>query len=187
MGATSVALGEGKAYNTSAIVALQKAAATPHEITRQNLYQCIEDLGRIYIDFMAEYYGERYLPVPKEAEEAIEFAQIEAPKFDYSVLKNMHFSIKLDVGASAYWSEIASVNTLDNLLTIGVIDVVDYLERVPEGYIIKKQELIDKMKAQMAQAQMQAPQPQPQGGGEINTQPADIGEQNYLRIASQFQ
>ncbi len=99
----------------------------------------------------------------------------------------MHFSIKLDVGASAYWSEIASVNTLDNLLTIGVIDVVDYLERVPEGYIIKKQELIDKMKAQMAQAQMQAPQPQPRGGDEINTQPADIGEQNYLRIASQFQ
>jgi hypothetical protein len=187
MGATSVALGEGKAYNTSAIVALQKAAATPHEITRQNLYQCIEDLGRIYIDFMAEYYGERYLPVPKEAEEAIEFAQIEAPKFDYSVLKNMHFSIKIDVGASAYWSEIASVNTLDNLLTLGVIDVVDYLERVPEGYIIKKQELIDKMKAQMAQAQMQAPQPQPQGGDEINAQPADIGEQNYLRIASQFQ
>lgn len=187
MGATSVALGEGKAYNTSAIIALQKAAATPHEITRQNLYQCIEDLGRIYIDFMAEYYGERYLPVPKEAEEAIEFAQIEVPKFDYSVLKNMHFSIKLDVGASAYWSEIASVNTLDNLLTIGVIDVVDYLERVPEGYIIKKQELIDKMKAQMAQAQVQAPQPQPRGGDEINTQPADIGEQNYLRIASQFQ
>ena len=187
MGATSVALGEGKAYNTSAIVALQKAAATPHEITRQNLYQCIEDLGRIYIDFMAEYYGERYLPVPKEAEEAIEFAQIEVPKFDYSVLKNMHFSIRLDVGASAYWSEIASVNTLDNLLTLKVIDVVDYLERVPEGYIIKKQELIDKMKAQMAQAQMQAPQPQPQGGDEINKQPADIGEQNYLRIASQFQ
>lgn len=187
MGATSVALGEGKAYNTSAIVALQKAAATPHEITRQNLYQCIEDLGRIYIDFMAEYYGERYLPVPKEAEEAIEFAQIEAPKFDYSVLKNMHFSVKLDVGASAYWSEIASVNTLDNLLKLKVIDVVDYLERVPEGYIIKKQELIDKMKAQMAQAQMQAPQPQPQGGDEINAQPADIGEQNYLRIASQFQ
>lgn len=187
MGATSVALGEGKAYNTSAIVALQKAAATPHEITRQNLYQCIEDLGRIYIDFMAEYYGERYLPVPKEAEEAIEFAQIEAPIFDYSVLKNMHFSVKLDVGASAYWSEIASVNTLDNLLKLKVIDVVDYLERVPEGYIIKKQELIDKLKAQMAQAQMQAPQPQPQGGDEINAQPADIGEQNYLRIASQFQ
>lgn len=181
MGATSVALGEGKAYNTSAIVALQKAAATPHEITRQNLYQNIEDLGRIYIDFMAEYYGERLIDVPQEAEEALEFAEMPAPTFDYNTLKDMHFTIKLDVGASAYWSEIASVQTLDNLLRLGLIDVVDYLERVPEGYVIKKQELIDKLKMQMAQMPVQ---PQPQGSGV--TPEVDIGEQNLNRIAQQF-
>ena len=181
MGATSVALGEGKAYNTSAIVALQKAAATPHEITRQNLYQNIEDLGRIYIDFMAEYYGERLIDVPQEAEEALEFAEMPTPTFDYNTLKDMHFTIKLDVGASAYWSEIASVQTLDNLLRLGLIDVVDYLERVPEGYVIKKQELIDKLKMQMAQMPVQ---PQPQGSGV--TPEVDIGEQNLNRIAQQF-
>lgn len=181
MGATTVALGEGKAYNTSAIVALQKAAATPHEITRQNLYQNIEDLGRIYIDFMAEYYGERLIDVPQEAEEALEFAEMPTPTFDYSELKDMHFTIKLDVGASAYWSEIASVQTLDNLLRLGLIDVVDYLERVPEGYVIKKQELIDKLKMQMAQMPVQ---PEPQGSGV--TPEVDIGEQNLNRIAQQF-
>ena len=181
MGATTVALGEGKAYNTSAIVALQKAAATPHEITRQNLYQNIEDLGRIYIDFMAEYYGERLIDVPQEAEEALEFAEMPAPTFDYNTLKDMHFTIKLDVGASAYWSEIASVQTLDNLLRLGLIDVVDYLERVPEGYVIKKQELIDKLKMQMAQMPVR---PEPQGSGV--TPEVDIGEQNLNRIAQQF-
>jgi len=181
MGATTVALGEGKAYNTSAIVALQKAAATPHEITRQNLYQNIEDLGRIYIDFMAEYYGERLIDVPQEAEEALEFAEMPTPTFDYNTLKDMHFTIKLDVGASAYWSEIASVQTLDNLLQLGLIDVVDYLERVPEGYVIKKQELIDKLKMQMAQMPVQ---PEPQGSGV--TPEVDIGEQNLNRIAQQF-
>lgn len=181
MGATTVALGEGKAYNTSAIVALQKAAATPHEITRQNLYQNIEDLGRIYIDFMAEYYGERLIDVPQEAEEALEFAEVPTPTFDYNTLKDMHFTIKLDVGASAYWSEIASVQTLDNLLRLGLIDVVDYLERVPEGYVIKKQELIDKLKMQMAQMPVR---PEPQGSGV--TPEVDIGEQNLNRIAQQF-
>ena len=181
MGATSVALGEGKAYNTSAIVALQKAAATPHEITRQNLYQNIEDLGRIYIDFMAEYYGERLIDVPQEAEEALEFAEMPTPTFDYNTLKDMHFTIKLDVGASAYWSEIASVQTLDNLLRLGLIDVVDYLERVPEGYVIKKQDLIDKIKMQMAQMPVQ---PEQQGSGV--TPEVDIGEQNLNRIAQQF-
>lgn len=59
LGATSVALGEAKPDNTSAIIALQRAAATPNEITRQNLYQSIEDLGAIYMDFMSGYYGLR--------------------------------------------------------------------------------------------------------------------------------
>jgi hypothetical protein len=81
-------------------------------------------------------------------------------QFDFSVLKQIPMSLKLDVGASAYWSEIASMQTLDNLLMRGKIDVVDYLERVPNGYISKKQELIGKIKqAQMAaqQMMMQAP------------------------------
>ena len=59
LGATAAALGDTRPDNTSAIIALQRAALTPNEITRQNLYQSIEDLGRIYIDFMAEYYGVR--------------------------------------------------------------------------------------------------------------------------------
>ena len=132
---------------------------------------------------MAEYYGERLIDVPQEAEEALEFAEMPAPTFDYNTLKDMHFTIKLDVGASAYWSEIASVQTLDNLLQLGLIDAVDYLERVPEGYVIKKQELIDKLKMQMAQMPVQ-PEPQPQGGGV--TPEVDIGEQNLNRIAQQF-
>ena len=56
-------------------------------------------------------------------------------------------SIQLDVGASSYWSEIASQQTLDNLLVQNKIDLVDYLERIPNGYITKKQELIEKLKA----------------------------------------
>ena len=53
--------------------------------------------------------------------------------------------LKLDVGASSYWSEIAAMQTMDNLLSQGKIDIVDYLERIPDGYIAKKQELIDKL------------------------------------------
>ena len=58
--------------------------------------------------------------------------------------------LNLDVGASAYWSEIASMQTLDNLLQLGQIDIVDYLERIPDGYISKREELLAKYKARLA-------------------------------------
>ena len=54
--------------------------------------------------------------------------------------------LKLDVGASSFWSEITSIQTLDNLLMQDRISLEDYLERIPEGYVSRKQELIDKIK-----------------------------------------
>ena len=158
-GATGAALGEGKAYNTSAIIALQKAAAAPSELTKQNLYQAIEDLGRIYIDFMRENYGTRtiYAPIPKDMSEVAEFAEVtgDVPQiFDFAELKDAFFSIKLDVGASSYWSEMQAVATLDNMIQIfgptGQMSLGDYLERLPRGVIPKQQEWIDNLKTQPA-------------------------------------
>lgn len=155
LGATNVALGDARPDNTSAIIALQKAAAVPNELTRQNLYQSLEDLGRVYIDFMGEYYGTRVILAEQKektrgaATEVQGMAETKTRQyFDFSVLKKTNISLKLDVGASSYWSEIASMQTLDNLMTRGKIDLIDYLERVPDGYIIKKQELLDKLKGE---------------------------------------
>ncbi|UOO38253.1 hypothetical protein IZU99_03075 [Oscillospiraceae bacterium CM] len=161
LGATSVALGDARPDNTSAIIALQKAAAVPNELTRQNLYQNLEDLGRIYIDFMGEYYGTRRLDTAGTVKQSTRpVGNLQSPFFNFDVLKTINLSLKLDVGASSYWSEIAAMQTLDNLLMRGKIDLIDYLERVPDGYIIKKQELLDKLesaKAGAAQPGMTAP------------------------------
>ena len=182
-GATAAALGDTRPDNTSAIIALQRAASIPSEITKQNLYQSIEDLGRIYLEFMAEYYGKRPVDVPAKDvidPELAQFAGIPADKtvvidFDFSQLKNIPMMMRLDVGASAYWSEIASTQTLDNLLTQDKIDLVDYLERIPEGYISKKAELIAKYGGAL-QPQMpmmpempaeEGPPMPPRGGGQI--------------------
>lgn len=153
LGATSAALGDTRPDNTSAIIALQRAAAIPNELSKQNLYKSLEDLGRIYIDFMGEYYGKRSVEIspPKDMSEVFEFANMSPAEkvsypFDFAELKNVHFRLKLDVGASSYWSEIATMQTMDNLLMQGKIDLVDYLERVPDGYITKRQELVDKLK-----------------------------------------
>ena len=137
LGATRAALGDVRPDNTSAIIALQNASAVPNELTRQNFYQCIEDLGHVYLDFMSEYYGERTVHLRGTDEKQV---------FDFSKLRDARLSLQLDVGAASYWSEIASLQTLESLLAHGKIDVVDYLERIPNGYIARKQELLDKLR-----------------------------------------
>ena len=162
LGATSVALGDARPDNTSAIIALQRAAATPNELTRQALYQSVEDLGRIYIDFMAGYYGVRTVelePDPALPREVLDFAagelalteggKIEAG-FDFGVLRELPMRLKLDVGASAYWSEVASVQTLDNLLAGGHIDILDYLERVPDSCVTDRRGLVEAIRSRRA-------------------------------------
>ena len=152
MGATDAATGNTKPDNTSAIIALQKASQVPMELTKQDLLQCLEDVGNIWLDLMRVYYGQRYVELPLTHEQQMAAVQmgIDAEAlpqlFDFSALEQVPLSIKLDVGGSAYWSEIAQMNTLDNLLTQGKIDIVDYLERVPNGYISNQQELIDALK-----------------------------------------
>jgi len=52
------------------------------------------------------------------------------------------------VGASSYFSEIVMTQTLDKLRQDGTLDMIQYLERVPDKLIPKKQELIDTLRQQ---------------------------------------
>ena len=171
LGATSVALGDTRPDNTSAIIALQRAAATPSEMTKQNLYKSVEDLYRIYLEFMGGFYGTRMVDMdtPEQLRQVFQFAGQEMPDeismpFDFSMLRDHPMTLKLDVGASSYYSEIASMQTLDNLLMNGHITAVQYLERIPDGYIPARRALINELKAaQAAPVEM----PASDGGGPI--------------------
>lgn len=165
LGATSVALGDTRPDNTSAIIALQRAAATPSEMTKQNLYKAVESLFRIYLEFMCEYYGKRRIDMepPAKLIDAASFAGVQLPdevpmEFDFSELKEIPMSLKLDVGASSYYSEIASMQTLDSLLMNNRISTLQYLERIPDGYIPKRRALISELKQQQQMMQQSMPQ-----------------------------
>lgn len=192
LGATSAALGETRPDNTSAIIALQRAASIPSEITKQNLYKSIEDLGRIYLDFMAAYYGKRKVQVsmPDVGSDILAFAgkdpeELETVLFDYGILNDMPMALKLDVGASSYWSEMASVQTLDNLLMQDKIAIEEYLERIPDGYIPKRQELIASRK-QATQQQMMQPEEQSTGGTPETGALVDLGQKTPIRGGGGF-
>lgn len=177
LGATSVALGDTRPDNTSAIIALQRAAATPSELTKQNLYRAIEDLFRIYLEFIGEYYGKRTVNIetPQKIREAMMLANMPVKdtipvEFDFSFIKENPWLLKLDVGASSYYSEIASMQTLENALQNGHLTFLQFLERIPDDYMPKRRALIAELKAaQMQPVQLPAPTA---GGGDVLPQEA---------------
>lgn len=171
LGATSVALGDTRPDNTSAIIALQRAAATPSEMTKQNLYQAIESLFRIYLEFIGENYGKRTVDMetPDEVRQAMQFAGEPIPEkipveFDFKFIKENPWLLKLDVGASSYYSEIASIQTLENALMNGHMTFLQFLERIPDDYMPKRRALIAELKAQQAAPALPPAQQAAQGG-----------------------
>lgn len=161
LGASDVAMGDSRPDNTSAIIALQRAANTPMELTKQQDYQAMEDSARIWIDMMSVYYGTRTVEVRmdmgKPGEQPLGMnlqPQVFQEPFDFSVLKSLRVNVRLDAGASSYYSEMANVQTLENLKMNGDISTIQFLERLPSGYLAKKQELIDELKATAGMAQM---------------------------------
>lgn len=154
LGASDVAMGDSRPDNTSAIIALQRAANTPMELTKQNLYQCIEDMGRIWLDMMAAKYGKRMVEVSMELDKPGEQPLgMQLPKqtfmqeFDFSKLRKIQVAIKQDVGASSYWSEMSAMQTMDNLLMNHLITAEQYIERLPSYTIPRRQELLDEIRA----------------------------------------
>jgi hypothetical protein len=189
LGATDAQMGRVRPDNTSALMVLQASSEVPLENTRAGLHEWYEDIAAILLDMMGTYYGERPLVRDRTMEEPV-LGPDGAPQidpitgtmmtktvshrvledFDFSILKKLYLNISIDAGATTYYSEIAMVQTLDNLRRDGTLDIIAYLERIPEKLIPRKQELIEdlKNKALAAQAQGGGDPNAPQMGGEKN-------------------
>lgn len=150
MGATDTALGDVKPTNTSAILALQQSSNVPLEGVKRALYQFVEDIGLIWLDFLFAYYDDKRL-IATEKDGKIAYLP-----FSFSSQRDRLYGCRVDVGASSYWSEISSLNTLDNLLQMGKITLSQYLERLPEQLIPKKRELLDEVRRGEEAAQASA-------------------------------
>ncbi|MBE6700864.1 MAG: hypothetical protein E7582_03125 [Ruminococcaceae bacterium] len=137
MGATDAALGNVEATNTSAIIALQESSALPLEIQKRALYSAVEQLGMIWLDYILHYY-DRYRMLVWRDEDILRGSMM-----DVSLYGDVIFSCNVKAGMTGYYSEVASLNTLENLLKNGLITLEQYLERLPEGYIASKEALIE--------------------------------------------
>lgn len=143
LGVSDASLGQINPTNTSAIIAVQKSTAVPLANIKDNLYSLVEQEVLILIDMMAHKYGTR--PVVMSDDNGMR----QLIDFDFSQLVSMDLKTSIDVGETSYWSEISTLQTLDNLLANERIDFLQYLERIPNEIIPKKAELISALKEQM--------------------------------------
>lgn len=194
LGISDGALGNVKPENTSAIIAVQKSSAIPLENPKSNLYEWIEDIGKIVFDMMGTYYGTRPITVeqsvPNEMGEMTKSKVIEM--FDFSIFKDMWLDVNADVGEASYWSEIAALQTLDNLLANGHLDFIEYLKRIPDEYIPQKEDLISKIEEQFELQKQQANSPEalisqlsPQEQQAFMSAPPEVQQQILSQIQGQ--
>lgn len=174
MGASDAALGNVRAENTSAIIAVQKATGIPLELVRQEYHQFVDDFVSIAVDLMRVYYGQRTVVTRDELEQPQEIP------LDFSFLNDWKLQLNVDIGTAAYWSELTTVQSLDALFAKGLVEPVEYLEAVPKHLIPGKAKLIEKLKEkqQMMQAVEEAAmaqQPMTQGAMAANQLTAQIG------------
>lgn len=148
MGASDATLGNIKPDNAAAIVAVQKSTNAPLELQKMAFYQFVEDYIRIFLDIMRADYGIREIGNEDDGQvNNVPFV------FDFSVIGNYTLNLNVNVGASAYWSEIMQTQTADNLFQKGVItNPITYLESIPDAYIKNKQKIINEIRQQQEQA-----------------------------------
>lgn len=170
LGATDAQLGNVKPDNTSALMVLQTSADVPLENPRAGMYEWLEDIGGILLDMMGAYYGKRPLVRDRDFQDLMLDPATNQPminpttgqmlttkvtrrvmvEYDFSKFKHLWFNIRVNAGATTYYSEIAMVQTLDNLRRDGTLEIIDYLERIPDKLIPRKAELVRDLRARAA-------------------------------------
>lgn len=170
LGTTDAQMGNVKPENTSALMVLNTNAEVPLENIRAGEYEWLEDCCKIILDMQGTLYGKRPVIMSKVFKDIVTDAggvpvidpmtgQMKTQEVTYKVVENFNFnelknvalSMKIDAGATTYFSEIAMTQTLDNLRRDGTLDVIQYLERLPDKLVPKKKELIDELRGRIAQ------------------------------------
>ena len=168
-GANDAALGEMRPENTSAILALREAATMPLQLMKNRWHAFVEENARIWLDFWLHFYGKRALKMEEKDGEWYF-------PFDAEACKDLIINTRIDVGPASLWSEITSLQTLDNLHKAGIIDTLQYLNRLPKGSVPELSSLIRELEEKAKGATPHTGEGVPTGGGPAVDPAAIIGK-----------
>lgn len=127
-GANEVALGDSKADNATALIAMRDAALMPLKIVKSRYYTFIEETARIWADFWVAYYGNRSL---KQASKAgVKYIPFDAKRYKALVL-----CANVEVGENVSFTDREKADTLLSLYDKGIINREQLLMRFPDGLV----------------------------------------------------
>lgn len=138
-GATSAALGETEARNTSAIIELREASYQPLALLRNRYYRFIEDISLIWAEFFVTMYGRRSLKITDQNGEWYF-------PFDSAKYRDLLLTVSAVTSESVSRSEANSLALLSNLFEKGAISASQYIERLPTGILPDGAELAKELK-----------------------------------------
>jgi len=170
-GSTETSTGElakSSAMNATAIMMLQKASAVPLDQIKKRFKRTIEEIGQIWLEFWTINYTTQRIINIKDAN-----GQDVPTKFRGSDFKDVSLKLRIDINASAEYSESLTLATLDKFYDKGSIDTRMYAELAPETIVPFKEkliELLDKQQGQQQDMQNQQMQQQQQMQGQQDNQ-----------------
>ncbi len=136
MGATDSALGDERANNTSAILALREASMISLRQVSARFSRCLGELASIWADMLCAYCPpERLLPVTENG-------VVTAHRVDYRLLSRELLRATAECGDTTRFTPSATVTLLGELLSGGHITVRQYLQYLPDGCIADREALL---------------------------------------------
>ena len=169
-GSTEVMTGEvlGKNQSGTSIAYLQQQAQKPIDKLAKRYKKFRERVARVEMQYYVLYYEDKKYETEISVEElrAAAEAQVQAgtmsedmvlqitkPErikdiFNGSEFKDIDFDITIEAGAASQYSEIASLQMLENLLSAKYIDLHTFLEIYPSTLLPNKDELLEKLDMQ---------------------------------------
>lgn len=187
IGANDTLLGQVNPEQASgtAIISTAKQASMPLGNIQGARDQFVEDLGLIWGEFFLKKYKSRKVSYKQDS-------KIMTGQYNTDGMESILLNCSVDVGPSSYWSEIAGLQALDNLLKSKEINKLQYFERVAkmniipdcQGLIKDAQAEMDMM-AQQAQQQQAMQQQQTQGQQQMQQDQQNQQEQQRLQQIEQ--
>lgn len=136
MGATEAALGDERANNTSAILALQEASQISLKGVNTRFCRAIGELAAIWADMLCTYCpAERLIAYEDEG-------GLCASSIDYKLLHEELLRATVQTSHIGSYTPSATVSTLNTLLESGHIDVEQYLRFLPIGTLSNRDSLL---------------------------------------------
>lgn len=166
-GAGDVATGQVNPEDASgkAILAVQQASQAPMTEQREGYKSFIEDIARIYLEYLIEYsqYG---IDLEEEVRDEAGNETVQIVRVPQSVLRSLQATVKIDITPKGVFDKFAQEQTLENLLQMGLFTVQRlpelkaYVKALDDDSVAPKQkllEIIEYMEAeQMKIAQIEA-------------------------------